>query len=128
MLIRPIFVASLFASIQLPAQAQAEEEDKARIQLLEDQVVQLQAEIRKLGDIIDAMQVRLNQVGNDIHTLQRGERISTATAIQECYARRNDLIQKRDMLRSTGLKDGHPDMKNISKLIDALHVECASQE
>lgn len=110
------------------ATAQTDDDDKARIQLLEDQVVQLQEEIRKLGDIIAAMQTRLNQVGNDIHALQNGETAVTTAAIQECVARRDDMIKKRDHLKAMGLKDGHPDIVNISGIINQINKECGPAE
>lgn len=111
-------------SLGLDAAAQTDGSDEARIQLLEHQVVQMQADLRKLNTIIADMQTRLNEVGNDIHALQRGEKAVTVAAKQECLSRLDGLRKKRDNLRSLGLKDGHPDVANLSGLITSVGKEC----
>lgn len=104
--------------------AQTDGSDEARIQLLEHQVLQMREDLRRLNIIIADMQSRLNEVGNDIRALQRGEKAVTVAAKQECLSRLDGLRKKRDNLKSLGLKDGHPDIANLTGLIASVSKEC----
>ncbi|WP_286828746.1 MULTISPECIES: hypothetical protein [Kordiimonas] len=120
------FVVASLISIG-PAWAATDDADKARIQLLEDQVIVLKEEVRRLRLMTSEMQTRLNQVNIVLHDLQKPEVVETQEEPDECATRIADLTKKKDMLMSMGLKESHPDIVNISNVLRKLSATCATE-
>lgn len=108
--------------------AETDEADKARIQLLEDQVTQLKAEVRRLRLMTSEMQTRLNQVNIILHDLQQPEKAELSDEEADCQQRLADAHKTRDKLISLGYKAGHPDVVNVSALLEQLEKECKRKQ
>lgn len=124
------FVSALSLSalfLTAPTLAATDDADKARIQLLEDQVVVLKEEVRRLRLMTSEMQTRLNQVNIVLHDLQTPKVVEAEEEPDECATRIADMTKKRDMLRTWGLKESHPDMVNISNVLKELSENCTSE-
>ncbi|MFC4346702.1 hypothetical protein ACFO5Q_02430 [Kordiimonas lipolytica] len=127
-MLRFVFALSLGAVfLTQPALAATDEADRARIQLLEDQVVVLKEEVRRLRLMTSEMQTRLNQVNIILHDLQKPQVVEVKEEPDECTTRIADLTQKKDMLMSMGLKESHPDIVNISNVLEKLSSECTTK-
>jgi len=127
-MLRFVFALSLGAAfLTQPALAATDEADRARIQLLEDQVVVLKEEVRRLRLLTSEMQTRLNQVNSVLHDLQKPQVVEVKEEPDECTTRINDLTQKKDMMLSMGLKESHPDVVNISNVLRKLSVTCTPE-
>ena len=127
-MLRFVFALSLGAAfLTQPALAATDEADRARIQLLEDQVVVLKEEVRRLRLMTSEMQTRLNQVNSVLHDLQKPQVVEVKEEPDECTTRIADLTQKKDMMLSMGLKESHPDVVNISNVLRKLSVTCTPE-
>lgn len=122
-------VASLCTPIGAPATfGQTDADDQARIQLLEDQVLQLNAEVRRMRQKL----VELQNLMADASRMLKDANIAATTVNPaaanpnpECGPRRADLVRRRDQLREAGFKDSHPDIKNITSIIAKIDQDCA---
>jgi len=127
-MLRFVFASVLGASLAFsPAVAETDQADKARIQLLEDQVVVLKEEVRRLRLMTSEMQTRLNQVNIVLHDLQKPQTVEIQAEPDECTQRIADMTKKKDMLLSMGLRESHPDIVNITNVLKKMSSECTSE-
>lgn len=127
-MLRYVFASALGAAFACSsALADTNQADQARIQLLEDQVVVLKEEVRRLRLITSEMQTRLNQVNIVLHDLQKPQTVEVQEEPDECTKRITDLTKKKDMLLSMGLKESHPDIVNISNVLKKISSDCSTE-
>jgi len=127
-MLRFVFASVLGAALNFsPAMAETDQADKARIQLLEDQIVVLKEEVRRMRLMTSEMQTRLNQVNIVLHDLQKPQTVEVKEEFDECTKRIADMTNKKDMLLSMGLRESHPDIVNISNVLNKLKNGCHTE-
>lgn len=124
---RRFAIVPLLASVlSVAVYADTSQEDLARIQLLEDQVLELKAEMRRLRLLTAELRTQLSQIDR----LLENKQISASSSVSEeqspCAADIQPLAQRLEQLRALGFKDGHPDVRRLAASIEKLRTDCAA--
>lgn len=122
-------IASFFVLatiLAVPAQAQTSQEDKARLQLLEDQVLELKTELRRLKLVLSELRTDFTKLSKSASVSSAEEAAEERDPASECQDRIESMQIRLDQLLSLGFRESHPDAVNLTKSIQALQARCTS--
>lgn len=115
---------ALATTLTCAAQAQTSREDQARIQLLEDQVLELKTELRRLKLVLSELRTDLTKLSKSASDSSTEEIAKDMDPASECQARIESMQIRLDQLLSLGFRESHPDAVNLTKSIEALQARC----
>jgi len=118
-----LFVLSI-SFLSGAALAQTSQEDQARIQLLEDQVLELKTELRRLKLVLSELRTDMSKMNRAVANTPGDNDAESSSPASECLSRIENMRVRRDQLLSLGFKETHPDAVNLQNSINALQERC----
>jgi predicted RNase H-like nuclease (RuvC/YqgF family) len=119
-------IASLIVCVVSVAAAAQNSDEAARLQLLEDQVLELKTEIRRLKLVVAEMRTDITKLS----AVKRhaGSATQAPEPKSECETRLEEMQVRHDQLRALGFKESHPDVSRLNGSIDKLRAACEAEE